>query len=48
MKSRKTILSSIIALALVLAIISCGLVVQDVGSVKEIFFPMVTAIVVIR
>ena len=46
MKSRKTILSSIIALALALVIISCCLVVQDVGSVKQIFFPMVTAIVV--
>ena len=46
MKSRKTILSSIIALALALVIISCGLVVQDVGSVRQIFFPMVTAIVV--
>ncbi len=45
MKSRKTILSSIIALALALVIISCYLVVQNVSSVHQIFFPMVTAVV---
>ncbi|QFF99946.1 hypothetical protein PB01_14565 [Psychrobacillus glaciei] len=45
MKSRITILSSIIALALALVTISCYLVVQNVGSVHQIFFPMVTAVV---
>ncbi|MCM3711283.1 hypothetical protein [Sporosarcina luteola] len=46
MKSKKTILSSIIALALALVIIiSCSLVIQNVGSINQIFFPMVTAIV---
>ncbi|MER2261269.1 MAG: hypothetical protein ABS934_04590 [Psychrobacillus sp.] len=45
MKSRKTILSSIIALAMALVIISCSLVVENVGSVNQLFFPMLTAIV---
>ena len=45
MKSRKTILSSIITLALALVIISCSLVVENVGSVNQLFFPKITAIV---
>ncbi|MFS0687784.1 hypothetical protein AB1K89_00860 [Sporosarcina sp. 179-K 8C2 HS] len=45
MKSRKTMLSSIIAIALALVVISCCLVVENVGPVKRIFFPMVTAVV---
>ena len=45
MKSSKTILSSISALALALVIISCILVVENVGSVNQLFFPKITAIV---
>lgn len=45
MKLKKSLLFSIIAFALTVVVITCSLVIQNVGSVNQIFFPMVTAIV---
>lgn len=45
MCSRKTILSSTIILVLALVVMFCYSVVQHVGSVHQIFFPKVTAVV---
>ena len=45
MSLRKTVLSSTIILVLALVVISCYLIVQNVGSVHQIFFPMVTDVI---
>ena len=44
MKLKKSLLFSIIVFALTV-VITCSLVIQNVGSVNQILFPMVTAIV---
>lgn len=45
MSLRRTVFSSTIILVLTLIVVTCYLVIQNVGSVHQVFFPMVTSVV---